>query len=139
MHGDFDPVKLGETDDRSVGELVRSLATDTGILVKKEVALAKTEMVEKTKTAAKNGALVAGGAVLAYFASLALLATVVLALGRIMPLWAAALLVGVVLAIGAAGLAAIGVSKLKRVEAAPRETIRTLKENKLWLREQMSR
>ena len=40
---------------------------------------------------------------------------------------------------GAAALAFVGVNRLKRVDPAPRETIRTLKENQLWLREQMSR
>lgn len=123
----------------SLGELFRSLATDTGVLVRKEVELAKTEMTGKAKVAAKDGALVVGGAAAAYFAALLLLATVVLALGTIMPLWAATLIVGVVLAGGAAALAVVGTKKLSRVDAKPRQTIRTIEENRLWLREQTSR
>jgi hypothetical protein len=49
------------------------------------------------------------------------------------------LIVGVALAAGAGALAFIGVKRLKKVDPAPRETIRTLKENELWLRDQMSR
>jgi hypothetical protein len=139
MDGDLDPVKLREQQQRSLGELFKELATDTGLLVRKEVELAKTEMAGKAKVAAKDGAMIAGGGVLAYYASFLLLAALVLALGTIMPLWASALIVGVVLAASAGVLAFIGVKKLKKVDPAPRETIRTLQENKLWLREQMSR
>lgn len=139
MDGDLDPVKLHQTEQQSLGELFKALASDTGILVRKEVELAKTEMAGKAKVVAKDGAMIAGGGVLAFYASLVLLAALVLALGTIMPLWASALLVGVLLAAGAGALAFIGVKKLKKVDPAPRETIRTLKENKLWLSEQMSR
>ena len=138
-HGDLDPVKLRELRQRSLGELFKELASDTGILVRKEVELAKTEMAGKAKVVAKDGAMIAGGGVLAYYASFLLLAALVLALGTVMPLWASALIVGVVLAAVAGVLAFIGVKKLKKVDPAPRETIRTLKENQLWLREQMSR
>lgn len=137
--GDLDPVKLREQQQRSLGELFKMLASDTGVLVRKEVELAKTEMAGKAKVVAKDGAMIAGGGLLAYYASFLLLAALVLALGTIMPLWASALIVGVVLAAGAGVLASIGVKKLKKVDPAPRETIRTLKENKLWLTEQMNR
>lgn len=139
LDGDLDPVKLREQEQRSLGELFKELASDTGTLVRKEVELAKTEMSGKAKVVAKDGAMIAAGGALAYYASFLLLAALVLALGTIMPLWASALLVGVVLAAGAGLLAFIGVKKLKKVDPAPRETIRTLQENKLWLREQMSR
>ena len=139
MDGDLDPVKLAEERQYSLGELFKQLAADTGFLVRKEVELAKTEMTGKAKVVAKDGAMIAAGGALAFFASLTLLAALVLVLGTIMPLWASALLVGVLLAAGAAALATIGIKKLKSVDPAPRETIRTLKENKLWLSEQMSR
>lgn len=139
LDGDLDPVKLRETRQQSLGELFKELAADTGTLVKKEVELAKTEMAGKAKVVAKDGAMIAGGAALAYYASFLLLAALVLALGTVIPLWASALIVGVVLAAGAGALAFIGVKKLKKVDPAPRETIRTLKENKLWLADQMSR
>lgn len=139
LDGDLDPVKLREQEQRSLGELFKQLASDTGILVRKEVELAKTEMAGKAKVVAKDSAMIAGGGVLAYYASFLLLAALVLALGTIMPLWASALIVGVVLAAVAGAIAFIGVKKLKKVDPAPRETIRTLKENKLWLSEQMNR
>ena len=128
-----------EGDQKSLGELFKALESYTRLLVRKEVELAKTEMAGKAKVVAKDGAMIAGGGVLAYYASGLLLAALVLGLGTVIPLWASALIVGVVLAAVAGALAFIGVKKLKKVDPTPRETIRTLKENKLWLREQMSR
>jgi hypothetical protein len=139
LDGDLDPVKLRERQQRPLGDLFEELAADTGVLVRKEVELAKTEMAGKAKVVAKDGALIAGGAACAYYASLLLLAALVLALGTIIPLWASALIVGAALAAGAGALAFIGVKRLQKVDPAPRETIRTLKENKQWLRDQMSR
>ena len=139
MNATVDPRKLAETEQRSVGELFKQLAQDTGVLVRKEVELAKTEMTGKAKSAAKDGALIAAGGVVAFYASLVLVFALVFLLATVMPLWASALLVGVVLALGAGGLAAVGVKKLKSVDPQPRETIRTMKENQLWLREQMAR
>lgn len=139
MNATVDPRKLAETEQRSVGELFKQLAQDTGVLVRKEVELAKTEMTGKAKSAAKDGALIAAGGVIAFYASLVLVFALVFLLATVMPLWASALLVGVVLALGAGGLAAVGVKKLKSVDPQPRETIRTMKENQLWLREQMAR
>ncbi len=139
MDAPLDPRKLAETDRQSVGELFKGLAVDTSVLVRKEVELVTTEMTGKARVAAKDGALLAGGAIAAYFATFLLLGALVLALGTVMPLWASALLVGVVLVAIAGALAAVGLTKLKRVDPKPRETIRTLKENQLWLREQMSR
>ena len=49
LDGDLDPVKLRETRQQSLGELFKELAADTGLLVKKEVELAKTEMAGKAK------------------------------------------------------------------------------------------
>jgi hypothetical protein len=126
-------------DERTLGELFAELSRETSLLIRKEVELAKTEMTGKAKSAAKDGALIAAGGVVAFYASLVLIAFLVLVLGNVMPLWASALLVGVVLAIGAGTLAAVGVKKLKSVDPKPRETIRTMKENQLWLREQMAR
>ena len=139
MNATVDPRKLAETEQRAVGELFKQLAQDTGVLVRKEVELAKTEMTGKAKSAAKDGALIAAGGVVAFYASLVLVFALVFLLATVMPLWASALLVGVVLALGAGGLAAVGVKKLKSVDPQPRETIRTMKENQLWLREQMAR
>ncbi len=87
---------MQNNDNRSLGELFAELAQKTTTLVRHEVNLAKVEMGEKASRAGKHvGFLAAGGAV-AYAGLLAILAAVIILLNDVMPLWLAALLVGVV-------------------------------------------
>ena len=123
-------------DNRSLGELFSELAQDTSTLVRQEVTLAKTEMSHKASRAGKHiGVLAAGGAV-AYAGLLAILAGVIVLLDNVMPLWASALLVGVVVAIVGYLLVRRALDALKREDFAPRETIETLREDQQWAKDQ---
>jgi hypothetical protein len=126
-------------EPRSLGALFSELAQETGTLVRKEVQLASVEMTAKAKSAGREAALVATGGAIAMLGAMALMAALILALGTFMPLWASALLVGAMLAATGGVLAVLGIRALKGIEAAPRQTIETLEENKRWLSEQMSR
>jgi hypothetical protein len=126
-------------EPRSLGALFSELALETGTLVRKEVQLASVEMTAKAKSAGREAALVATGGAIAMLGAMALMAALILALGTFMPLWASALLVGAMLAATGGVLAVLGIRALKGIEAAPRQTIETLEENKRWLSEQMSR
>jgi len=86
-------------EERSLGELFGDLARETGMLVRQEVQLAKTEMTHKASEVGKDiGFLAVGGAV-AYAGLLALVATLIIILGTVgLPWWLASLIVGVVVA-----------------------------------------
>ena len=123
-------------DDRSLGELFSELAQETTTLVRHEVNLAKVEMTEKASRAGKHvGFLAAGGAV-AYAGLLAILAGVIFLLNAVMPLWLAALLVGLVVAVVGYLLVRRGLDALKREDFAPRQTMETLKEDQQWAKDQ---
>jgi hypothetical protein len=123
-------------DNRSLGELFSELAQETSTLVRQEVNLAKTEMSHKASRAGKHvGVLAAGGAV-AYAGLLAILAGVIVLLDNVMPLWASALLVGVVVAVVGYLLVRRALDALKREDFAPRETMETLKEDQQWAKDQ---
>ena len=123
-------------DDRSLGELFSELAQKTTTLVRHEVNLAKVEMGEKASRAGKHvGFLAAGGAV-AYAGLLAILAAVIVVLDTFLPLWLAALLVGLVVAIAGYLLVRKGLDALKREDFTPRQTMETLKEDQQWAKDQ---
>ena len=123
-------------DDRSLGELFSELAQKTTTLVRHEVNLAKVEMGEKASRAGKHvGFLAAGGAV-AYAGLLAILAAVIILLNDVMPLWLAALVVGLVVAAVGYFLIRRGLDALKREDFTPRETMETLKEDQQWAKDQ---
>lgn len=126
-----------QKQDRSLGELFADLAGETSTLVRQEVALAKTELSQKAARAGKQvGALVVGGAV-AYAALLALMLAVIYALAQVMPPWAAALIVAVILAAIAGWLVTQALNALKQTDLAPRQTIETLKEDAQWMKDQV--
>lgn len=126
-------------EERSLGDLFSDLASDTGTLVRQEVALAQAELTKKATDVGKNvGYLVVGGAV-AYAAALALIAALILVLSAyVMPAWAAALVVGVLIGIAAFIMISSALASLKKTDLAPRETVETLKEDAQWLKNQVS-
>jgi fatty acid desaturase len=123
--------------ERSLGELFSELASETGTLVRQEVALAKVELTQKATRAGKDiGRLAAGGAI-AYAAFLALLAAIIGLLSQAVPWWAAALIVGIVVGIVGGVMVINALSALKKTDVTPRQTVDTLKEDAQWAREQL--
>ena len=127
---------------QGMGALVRDLADGSAALVRKEIKLARLEVAETASNAARGTAMVAMGAVFALLGSLALLVGFVLLVGdQWLPAdqyWLAALLV-TLLAGGVAAWAAMrGKRWLSPRELVPDETIETLKEDKEWLKRQMT-
>lgn len=120
-------------DERSLGELFAELSRETGVLIRKEVELATTEMSGKLKVAGAQAGIVAAGGALAHAGLLVLLAAIVIGLTQLgMPAWLAALLVAVaVMAVGYL-LVNQGLSKMRSTSFTPVQTMETLKENATW-------
>ncbi len=127
---------MDRRDDRSLGELFAELTRETTTLVRQEVQLAKTEMSQKATEAGKDIGFLGAGGALAYAGLLAIIAGVILALGEFIPLWASALLVGLVVAVIGYFLVRRGLNALKQVKPVPEQTIQTLKEDKEWAKDQ---
>ena len=128
---------MPEKQDRSIGELFSELASETGLLIRQEIALAKVELSQKATSVGRNvGYLVLGGAV-AYAALLALLAALIILLANYIPSWVAALVVAVLVGIVGAVLIMKALTDLKKTDVAPRQTVETLKEDAQWAKQQM--
>ena len=124
-------------EERSLGELFSELAGETSVLVRHEVALAQAELTDKAVGVGKNvGSLVVGG-VIGYAALLAVLAAIVIGLANFMPAWLAALIVAAVMGVAAFVMISSALSALKKTDLTPRDTVRTLKEDAKWLKNQM--
>ena len=125
-------------EERSLGDLFSDLASETGTLVRQEVALAQTELTQKATSVGKNvGYLAVGGAV-AYASLLAVMAAVVIGLAHFIPAWAAALIVGAIVGVVAFMMISSALAALKKTDLTPRETVDTLKEDAQWLKKQVS-
>jgi putative superfamily III holin-X len=124
-------------EDRSVGELVGEVTKDISTLLRQEVELAKAEVREEASKVATASGMFGGagvaGLLLAVFASLALM----FALGAVLPLGWAALIVAVLWAVVGLVLYALGRSRLRSVRA-PERTVQTLKEDVQWAKSRAS-
>jgi hypothetical protein len=126
----------GETDElreRPVGELLKQLASETTMLVRKEIDLAKAEFAEKGRKAGPGFGMWGAAGVVALLALGALTAFLILALDSFMPNWLAALVVAAVYGAIAGGLYVTGKERVAQAgPAKPEQTIETLKEDVEW-------
>jgi drug/metabolite transporter (DMT)-like permease len=121
----------------SVAELLGALARDTSILVRQEVQLASKEVTDKTLRAATAGTAILAGGAIVHAGLIALMAAVIVGLGNSIPVWLSAVLVGLVAAGAGYALMQRGVKALKAFDASPQQTIKTLKDDAVWAKEQL--
>jgi len=129
------PSRTEEQQRESLTALIGDLANQSASLVRDEVALAKQEVTEKLLSLRSSVTLIAIGAFVGLIAALALCAAAIAGLAEVMEPWLAALLVGGVLAIIAGIIAFTGLGQIKRMNFKPKETIKSLEEDKAWLKE----
>jgi hypothetical protein len=132
-----------ETDnalrERPLGEVAKELTSDLSLLVRQEIELAKAEMAEKGRTAAPGLGMFGGAGIVALCAAGALTACLVLAFSLFLPDWAAALIVGAVLAAAAYVLIRQGKERVADAgKPVPEQTIETVKEDVQWAKTQAS-
>src|SRR5690606_8716999 len=105
-------------------------------LVRSEIALAKTELATKAKHAGIGiGMLVVGGVLVLYGLGF-LLHSAMEGLATVMPLWLAALIVGLARVLVAGTLAVVGVQQLQRgVPPTPTGAVEGIKEDVATIKE----
>lgn len=120
----------------SIATLLQDIVGNIQGIIRSEVRLAKAEVTEDAGAMAKAAGMLVAGAVLGIYALGILLLFLVYALEGPLPDWAAALIVGVVVAIAAGVLAKVGLARVKSVNPAPEKTIDSVKEDIQWVKQQ---
>lgn len=114
--------------DLSTAELVRQATDQVSRLVRDELELARMELAEKGRHAGKGAGLLGGGGLVALYGVGVLILALVFGLAEAMPLWLAALIVGVLLLVLAVVLALSGRSQVRRATPPmPRATVRSVR------------
>lgn len=124
--------------ERSIAQLVSGLVADAQNLARKEMALARAEIMGEIRKS-RQGAIGLGiGAALAFIGSLFLTAMVVDLLVEFadMERWLANLIVGGIYAIVGGVSLYFGIKRFQTVDPVPRETIDSVREDVAWLKEQ---
>ena len=129
---------MKERTDRSLGDLFGDLTDQLSRLIRQEIALARTETMARVTTVGRDAALVGAGGALAYAGLLVLLAAVVLWLIDVgLDAWAAALLVGALVAAIGGGMVLVGRNRLAAADLTPHRTIKTLQDDADWAKERL--
>ena len=125
-----------EPSDRSIKEIIDVLKPQLQELVDKQVELARTELAPVGRQAGIATGLLVVGAVfmLVFLIFLSLAGVYVLKL--FVPIWAAALIVSVILLVIGGVLAGAGAGILRGLDPTPHRTIRTFQQNIEWLKGQ---
>jgi len=131
--------KDNELRERPIGEVAKELTSDLSLLVRQEIELAKAEMAQKGRTAAPGLGMFGWAGIVALCAAGAITAFLVLVFSLFLPDWAAALIVGAVLAAIASLLIRQGKERVADAgKPVPEQTIETVKEDVKWAKTRAS-
>jgi hypothetical protein len=117
-------------DDPTLGSLVHDLTQQVPQLIRSEIRLAQAEMTEKGKRAGLGLGMFSAAGLLVFLGLCCVITTAILALAHALPDWLSALLVGVVLFLGAGVAALVGRREVQQATPpAPEHAIEGVKED----------
>jgi hypothetical protein len=118
------------TQPASTGELISRLSDQSSQLIRDEIRLAQAETAQKVKHGVTGIAGFGVAGLLALYGVLGLLATAVLGLAEVLPAWLAALIVSVVVLLGAAAAGLLGKKEMGEVGGvAPERAVAGVKQD----------
>jgi uncharacterized membrane protein YqjE len=115
--------------DPSIGELVSQLSSQTSRLVRDEMRLAQTEFREAAKHAGLGAGLLSVAGLLAILGLATFVTSALAALASVLPLWAAALVVGVLLFVSAGIASLVSKKQIQQTDPVPQQTVASVKED----------
>lgn len=129
----------GRNGRRSIGELGRSVLDGLQTLLRKEIELAKLELVESASARIRGAVMFVAVAVLGLFALGYLAAAGAAGLDNVMPAWASRLIVAGVFLLAAGIALLVARRSMQEPGLGPKRTKETLKEDAEWARTQIKR
>lgn len=125
-------IDVRDARDRPLGALVAEATSELTTLVRQEIALAKAEVRQDVRAVAVGAGAFGAAGVTALLAVVVLTFALVFGLDAAgLPLWSAALAVGVGYLVLAGVLAMLGKSRISSAPGLPR-TVRTIKDDVEW-------
>ena len=114
--------------ERSLADVFQDIVANVQDIVRSELRLASIEIRQELVKAVSAGKVAVAGGVLALFAVGFLLLAAVYGLALVMPPWAAALTVAVMLVIASLILISAGSKRLKLIHLKPEKTVASIRE-----------
>lgn len=120
---------------RSVTDVLQDIVGNVQEIVRSEVRLAKTELREEAAKAKTSSMFLGAGALVGVYAGGFLLLGIMYALAIALPLWVAAFIIAITLAVAAGLLLRAGRRRIQQVNPTPDRTVENVKENVAWLKQ----
>ena len=128
---------MGVPIQRTVSDVLQDILGNVQEIVRSEFKLAKVEVKNKAQRAARPAVVLAVGAAVGFYGLGFLFLAAVYALEIVVATWAAALIVGFLLAIVAGILLSSAQRSLRQIDPKPERTLHTVKENVQWTKERI--
>jgi len=127
-----------DAGDTSLAAMLARFFADAETLLVQELMLMRAEIAESAGELARGAAMIIGGLAVTFVGGLAVAASVVILLSKLMPAWAASVVVGALIC--AVGLALVirGRRLTSRVSLVPAQTLQSLRETGEWVRKEFS-
>ena len=125
-------------DTRTSVEIIRDILDGIEKLIQAEIRLARTEMAQKIRQVKGASAFLGISLLCGGLGAACLVLTCIAAMTLVMPLWLAALLIGIGLFLVSGGAFALGRTRIEQVDPAPRQTIETMKDDLEWAKHHAS-
>ena len=123
--------------DRGLGELLGQLGGQVAELISLEMRLAQTELKMDAAKAVRAGGMIGAAALAGYMALLLAAFAAAWGLAYVIPIGWAFLVVALVFGIAAAVLFQQAKRRMDELDMTPERTVRTVKEDVQWARDQM--
>ena len=127
---------MSQQSQRSLPDVLQDIVGDLQEIIRSEFRLGTTEMKEEAAKAVKPGVTLVTGVVFAVYALGFLLLSVLYGLTFVVPAWAAALIVGALVGLPAMAMIGKGRKGFKRIDIVPDKTVRSVKEDVQWAKNQ---
>lgn len=124
--------RVDSATTESLGDLLGELSGDLSKLMRQELELAKAEFRQEAVKAGKATGMLAAAGFAGYLTTVLLSLALVFALGAVMPLGWAALIVAALWGVTGLVLYTTGRARLRTVNPKPERTVETLKEDAEW-------
>lgn len=125
-------------EERSLQGIVQAILRDIQDMFGAEMRLARREITEKIALFKNASLFLAAAAAAGLLGAACLVTACIAALAVALPLWLAALIMGIVCCGVAFGGLVLALSRLDGIDPVPRQTIGTVKENLEWAKQRVS-
>lgn len=125
-------------DNRSLKEIIEDILLGFEHIIQAHLRLARTEIAQKAGPVRYAAVFLGIAALCGGLGAACFVLTSIAAMTLVMPLWLAALLIGIGLFCVAGGAFVMGRTRLQQIDAAPHQTVETIKDDLQWAKHHMS-